>query len=570
MRRVTTMAAVGVMAVVAAVVLGVGGGADPLAPTDGSSAVVPGSGSASAPVSPTTTRPERAALPMLVLYDTSGEWSTVGQTDAILSANLLGHFGPVTRLPIGEYTAGMAASFGGVLYVGTTFDEPIPTVFLDDVVGGATPIVWAGLNIWQLGDRLTAGGYGFTPGLLDARPMAKVRYEGAEFDRAASGDSNEVVTLTVDNPAVATTLGTIVAEDGTEFPWGVRARNLTYLAESPYTFLSERDRYVAWADVLLDAFTPGTPERHRALVRLEDIGPASDPVLLRASIDVLVKRRIPFTMAVYPLYADPAGVHGTKYGSKGIPTLRLDQRPKVVAAITYGLEHGGTIVSHGLTHQYGKVDNPYDGVSANDFEFFRAHVDPATDDVVLDGPVEEDSVEWAADRLRTARTMLAKAGIPLDEVRMFEPAHYTASDATYRAIGDVYAGLNSGGPATRFDRGMYFAPGESGDLDADHPIGQFFPFAVRDVYGHLVVPENLGNVIEVGYNNNDPRTPEEIVENARRSRVVRDNVVGFFFHPYLDADLLAETVDGIVAAGYEFVPSTSVTTGWDMPSSSPP
>ena len=47
-------------------------------------------------------------------------------------------------------------------------------------------------------------------------------------------------------------------------------------------------------------------------------------------------------------------------------------------------------------------------------------------------------------------------------------------------------------------------------------------------------------------------------------------VVGFFFHPYLDADLLAETVDGIIAAGYEFVPSTSVTTGWEMPSSSPP
>ncbi|MEI2654600.1 MAG: hypothetical protein V9G12_21060 [Microthrixaceae bacterium] len=166
MRRVTAMAAVGAVAVVAAVVLGVGGGADPLAPTDGTSAVVPASASASA--TPTTTLPERAALPMLVLYDTSGAWSTVGQTDAILSANLLGHFGPVTRLPIGEYTAGMAASFGGVLYVGTTFDEPIPTVFLDDVVGGSTPIVWAGLNIWQLGDRLTAGGYGFTPGLLDA------------------------------------------------------------------------------------------------------------------------------------------------------------------------------------------------------------------------------------------------------------------------------------------------------------------------------------------------------------------------------------------------------------------
>ena len=32
-------------------------------------------------------------------------------------------------------------------------------------------------------------------------------------------------------------------------------------------------------------------------------------------------------------------------------------------------------------------------------------------------------------------------------------------------------------------------------------MGQFFPYLVRDVYGSLVIPENLGNPVPVGYNN---------------------------------------------------------------------
>jgi hypothetical protein len=37
--------------------------------------------------------------------------------------------------------------------------------------------------------------------------------------------------------------------------------------------------------------------------------------------------------------------------------------------------HGGTLLMHGFTHQYEAVISPYDGVSANDFEFYKAHVD---------------------------------------------------------------------------------------------------------------------------------------------------------------------------------------------------
>ena len=43
----------------------------------------------------------------------------------------------------------------------------------------------------------------------------------------------------------------------------------------------------------------------------------------------------------------------------------------MVGALKYMQTHGGTLLEHGYTHQFGNVANPYDGVSANDFEFYR-------------------------------------------------------------------------------------------------------------------------------------------------------------------------------------------------------
>lgn len=51
--------------------------------------------------------------------------------------------------------------------------------------------------------------------------------------------------------------------------------------------MSEADRVLAFADLLFDALAPQTRERHRALVRLEDINPRRDPRDLRAAADYL-------------------------------------------------------------------------------------------------------------------------------------------------------------------------------------------------------------------------------------------------------------------------------------------
>ena len=72
---------------------------------------------------------------------------------------------------------------------------------------------------------------------------------------------------------------------------------------------------------------PNGPDRKRALVRIEDVGPDADPAELRAIADLLYARRIPFSVAVYPVYKDPNGAY-----NGGVPvTVKMSRAPAVVA-----------------------------------------------------------------------------------------------------------------------------------------------------------------------------------------------------------------------------------------------
>src|SRR6185369_3069292 len=102
----------------------------------------------------------------------------------------------------------------------------------------------------------------------------------------------------------------------------------------------------------------------------------------------------------------------------------LANKPKVVTELKYMQSHGGTLIMHGYTHQYSNVPNPYDAVSADDFEFYLAHIDSANN-VVYDGPVKEDSTTWAAGRVMSSALTFAAVGLGTPTV--FEPPHYAAS-----------------------------------------------------------------------------------------------------------------------------------------------
>src|SRR4030095_7270244 len=110
--------------------------------------------------------------------------------------------------------------------------------------------------------------------------------------------------------------------------------------------------------MLFDALAPLTPERHRALVRLEDIAPNADPAELRAIADFLYSQGVPFGFGVIPNYTDPTGYyHG---GVRETVRLRDSEAGPVRDALRYMQQKGGVMVGHGWTHQYSNVPNPYD------------------------------------------------------------------------------------------------------------------------------------------------------------------------------------------------------------------
>lgn len=308
--------------------------------------------------------------------------------------------------------------------------------------------------------------------------------------------------------------------------------------------MDHEDRYLALADMLFDLLAPETVEQHRALVRIEDVGPDADPQELIVIAQELSSRSVPFSVAVYPRYEDPHGAY-----NNGVPeSYDLADRPDVVAALQFMQSQGGTLLMHGYTHQFADLINPYSGASADDFEFYTAHVD-ANDSVIYDGPVPGDSQVWAANRIALSEAAFVAAGLEVPTI--FEFPHYAGSVPNYMAVDERFG--------VRYDRGLYF-PGNFSQQPIDYSrlAGQFFPYPVRDIYGSWIIPENIGNIEPEPFNNHPARLPADLLAAGEANLVVRDGFASFFFHPYLDPIMLVQVVDGLKQQGYEFVDVNSL------------
>jgi uncharacterized protein YdaL len=480
----------------------------------------------------------------LVLYDYTGQWKWVGELDATLTANLLGHFGAWDAKPVADYKPGDVERYTATIYLGSAFGDRLPTAFLDDVLRSRRPVIWIADNIGQLEDRAAdfRRRYGWHSSIFDHSIVAKVRYKGRSLTRWTR-ESEGIMGYAALDRSRARVLAQAVRSDGSTFPWAVRSRNLTYIGEIPFQYTSETDRILVFADLLFDALAPGTRERHRALVRLEDVNPRSNPADLEAAANYLHRKGIPFGFGVSPYYRDPQGHDDAPF------EVRLRNAPKLVAAIKYLEQKGGVLVGHGYTHQWDGASNPYDGVTGDDVEFYRVTESSSgqTHDV---GPLPGDSSPtWAEHRIVAANREFAAAG--LEPPKIFEFPHYVASDHGYRAAARRFA--------TRWERSDYFAGllGK-GPIDYSHVEGQFFPYVVRDVYGSKVLPENLGSIAPATWHSYKTRLPQDLVRAARANLVVRDGFASFYFHPFLKLGYLKRTIAGIEAAGYKFVSPASL------------
>jgi uncharacterized protein YdaL len=481
----------------------------------------------------------------LVLYDTTGAWGYLGELYAIGAANLGGHFGTVTAKPVTSYAAGELNGHTGVVYLGSTYDEPLPVAFLDDVLAGARPVIWCGFNIWQLSARADQSAAGFVSRYgwawtgFDFARIDEVRYKGISLTRDGANNAGGVMNSVISDPAVATVVASAVRSDGTTFPWALRAGSLTYVGEIPFSYMREEDRVLVFADLLFDALAPATPTRHRALVRIEDVSADSDPAQLRAIADYLQGQGVPFGIALIARYLDPQGVY-TGGVAENVP---LRANSAVVNALKYMQARGGVIVMHGYTHQWTPQINPYTKVSGDDYEFYRV-TENADHSLTYVGPLEGDSAAATDDKIAQARTVLTNAG--LTQPAIFEFPHYTGSATAYRTVATRFT--------TRWERTLYYSGVlRGGAVDHQRPFGQFFPYVVTDVYGTKVLPENLGNVEPEPWFIYPARLPADIVNAARKNLAVRDGFASFYFHPFLDLRYLRDTVAGIKGLGYSFV-----------------
>ncbi len=517
-------------------------------------------------------RPASASGDALVVYESGGPFGHVGETAAIFTKNLVGHFGQVTAIPVAEYSPHLLDNFRSLIYIGALQrDRPLQSSFLDDVLATTHNVLWLGHNIDDLQTRQnsTSGSdakrfderFGFITTAPQAIAYRSVTYKGQTLTRAEN--AGLTIPIKVVQPQSARTtpptpsadvlaeaslaeapaVGVQSGKTNDTHPWAVRSQNLTYVSEVPFSYNSERDRYLIFADLLFDHLAPETPERHRALVRLEDVSPNSKPATLRKIADALFAERVPFSVQIIPEYVNP-DLDG---GGADPVVIRLSERPEVVDAINYMLERGGTLIMHGTTHQNGTRRNPYAGVTAEDFEFVSTHIDK--DYVVhIDGPLPEDSPAWAEKVIEDGLAEIEAAN--MTRPKFWTTPHYAATPNVYRTLTSRFD--------ARYERGMYSLHDSRATAPASAVnFGQFFPYVVRDTFGSVVIPENLGNQA-LPFKSSPGRSPLDIVNNAKANLVVRDGFASFFWHPYLAenpggiADLL-QIVRGIRNLGYTFV-----------------
>ncbi|KFU79297.1 DUF2334 domain-containing protein, partial [Amycolatopsis lurida] len=316
----------------------------------------------------------------LVVYDAgerdapnppaSADEAGMAEAHAMQTANLVSRAGSWTMRAAADYRAGEIGGYQALVYVGAISEAALPAALLTDVAAAKVPVIWMGENIHRLAEHdpgITAR-WGWTPVGRTPTSPTEVRYKNVPLER--NPEIGSVPLVRRENPAVNEVLADGVT-GGEHTPWAVRSGTFTYLAEAPFSYVNEGDRYLAAADILLGTLAPKTAERHRALVRIEDIGPRTDPGQIRRIADLLGGQGIPFSLAVYPYYADPHGV-----ANGGRPTFaRLVDSPALVDALHHAIRRGGTMIMHGYSHQFEEMANPYGGASSADYEFYTAIVD---------------------------------------------------------------------------------------------------------------------------------------------------------------------------------------------------
>jgi uncharacterized protein YdaL len=450
----------------------------------------------------------QSAKTVLILTEGHGEMKNPATGEGRQLGNLLGHFTVASVMkPVADYRPGEMNGYDVIFYVGSGLKNEPPQEFLEDVYTTSHQVVWLNTGMIDFCRRFNvAKRFGFTVSSIDSV---------SRFDRVRIGTSTldkgepKLGMIRITNGRIARALATAFSSiTRREAPYAVQARNLLYFGDSPFAFATPTDHYLFFADYLHEILGQDHESSHHAMIRIEDVTLFDDPARLREIADLLSSREIPFMVGVIPFFVDPgAGIR-----------LSLSDKPELVDALQYMVRNGGTIVMHGVTHQYK-------GVTASDFEFW---------DDNTGAPIKGETEDQIARKLEMGIQEFMKNGIyPL----VWETPHYTASFQLYKTVARYFS--------TACEQRLALE-------DADY--SQYFPYVIKkDLFGQTIYPEDLGYVPLDPDINKGRASVDLLLAGAKAQLNVRDGISTAFFHAFLDLSLLERLVDGMQDLGLTFL-----------------
>lgn len=529
---------------------------------------------------------------IMILYDNVGKYKEQGKTNALLLENLLGHFDiNITSKPAEAYIANeiVDENITTVFYLGTTFDvlsyyqgdtdeHRSYMNFYKDTATQNKTIIWINYNLDLLEEKWDANrtnwgvstfeeSTGFTSFGTET-DYNRIWYKNTELYKGVipfatpganttgcydEGNNTYACALELNTILISDEYNTTIhAEANSTFklsienePYVTQGKNFWFVGDIPFTYMSEEDRYLAFADLLHDMLGINHNESHKAIMRLEDVNAETELLDLTVIADYMQTQNIPFNVATIPQYEDPFGVYHNSLDT----TIKLYESPIGEKLKEYYFDRRIDIVQHGFSHQYDSIENPYNGVTADDFEFMI--VTDVNDDgnYTYVGPSENDDGTWAENRILEGKTILDIVDI---EAFAWEAPHYMAGPNHYRAIKEIYP--------IQYSRLIYYPQEDSDDETEKYKfVGQFYPYVIRkDTYGYYVIPENIHNIVDAPNEGYRTITADDIIRFAQKLTVVRDGVASFYYHPYLGTEELSKIIPGLQDAGYTFVRATSL------------
>lgn len=491
-----------------------------------------------------------------------------GRAVVVPLQNLIGHFPHVTRhvLPLDQYRKGDLEKCEASFYIGGYYDAPIPEEFLEDFTKTNKRVVWSGYNVWKLGDvRLKSiwdVRYLKIEGLNWAHKDEKGRpgyfkffeYKGEIFEKYGELDPNdpkqfiaawELVHL---DPLRKTSNVLSWARHSTttqKIPYILENRNHWYIADLPFTFMTEEDRYLIFSDLLFDILDekPLYPDNPPAFVRFEDLHPVIDVTQMNKILEVTKKAQIPYGLSLIPIFHDPLGAFPPAGVAKKVS---LSEKSDFVATVQAHVNNNASLLYHGVTHQYETLKNPFNGVSGADCEFW---------DCTQERPLTNESVQYFLEKLETGMDIFESVGFR--PVSWLTP-HYMGSSLANKIFAEVFswnigrmtytltksnlvgkldenATFESSGVQGREVRQNFLTSLALTPVLGVPSIVQFYPYETfSDIHGARIVPENVGfiqpqNVGQGGkiWGIND------MLRVLKRNRVLRDVWGSFFIHPFM-------------------------------------